>query len=50
MSNVTISSILTLVNNNGTNVASSLDIARVLGKNHQHILRDIRKIIEDRIS
>lgn len=47
MSNVTISSILTLVNNNGTNVASSLDIARVLGKRHDHVLRDIRKIIED---
>lgn len=47
MSNVTISSILTLVNNNGTNVASSLDIARVLGKTHKNVLRDIRIIIED---
>lgn len=44
MSNVTISSILTLVNNNGTNVASSLDIARVLGKAHMHVLRDIREV------
>lgn len=44
MSNVTISSILTLVNNNGTNVASSLDIARVLGKRHDNVLRDIREV------
>lgn len=44
MSNVTISSILTLVNSNGTNVASSLDIARVLGKQHKHVLRDIREV------
>lgn len=50
MSNVTISSILTLVNNNGTNVASSLDIARVLGKRHDNVVRDIRKIIEDHSS
>lgn len=46
MSNVTISSILTLVNNNGTNVASSRDIARVLGKRHDNVIRSIRSIIK----
>ena len=50
MSNVTISSILTLVNNNGTNVASSLDIARVLGQRHDNVVNKIEGIIKSHSS
>ena len=41
---------LTIRDYNGVNVIDSKEVAEMIGKNHQHLMRDIRgyiKVIED---
>ena len=39
--------ILTIINNNGVDVTDSRDVAKMLGKTHSNLMRDIRSCIRD---
>ena len=39
--------VLTIINNNGVDVTDSRDVAKMVGKTHSNLMRDIRSCIED---